>query len=273
MEPSCPTCSARRTIAPWNSSVSVRRPRSRSCRVEDRALGSTAIMRRASRRNRKSGRRSTYGSNAGRSGPIATGLMPGPAHHGQRLVHLSGEQQSPATVGELFGKRQAGQRVERIAEVENELAPQHRGHVGRRGDLKTLDTQQIDQTRHICFDMYFAAGGTPKDERRARRFVLDDIERHHAGDHALRGGQRLPQTRRIAGAVLQADDCRVRRRVAGDELSHFCRVAALHRHQHEACAGKRRSRIGSSRESRRAKPALAAVEVDDRQPDLPGQRR
>ena len=121
------------------------------------------------------------------------------------------------------------QRVERIVEIEEQLAPQHAGHVGMLRDAARRHVERLAQAGHAARDQdacRWWRDGSAGAVRLPSR--LHDVEGHHARDHALRcaaGVLRSAST--VADAVLQADDDGVGRRVAGDQLGHLRRGAAL----------------------------------------------
>ncbi len=80
----------------------------------------------------------------------------------------------------------------------------------------------------------------------------------------------------IVDAVLQADDDRLGRSMARDQLGHVGGGAALDGDEHDLGRGQRSARVGGQRQRRGRQCAVGAVEVGDAQAvpgDGVGQRR
>ena len=61
--------------------------------------------------------------------PTARGWMPCELQHRERFVHLPSEKETPAPVRKLFGERNAGQRIDGVVQIDDELSPLHANNV------------------------------------------------------------------------------------------------------------------------------------------------
>ena len=175
----------------------------------------------------------------------------GGLQHGERLLDLRREQHAPAPVGELLGERQAGQRIERVVEIEQQLAPQHARHVGMLGDGAPGTSSASRKPATPARDQDRAAGGAMKAGRVPFAAGLHDVEGHHARRRALRGRKARAQGIEIADAVLQADDDGVGGawRAIRSAISAVAPLLTVTRTI--SAPAKRRGRVGGERQRRR----------------------
>lgn len=124
-----PCCAASRTTAPHRASISVTRPASRSSHIDERAVASICSMRWASRVNSQLGRRSTWGSTVGDTAATWAGGDARARHHAQRLGLQRGNLAAIA-VEQFLAQGQVRQRMGRVVQVQQQLAPLHGADVG-----------------------------------------------------------------------------------------------------------------------------------------------
>ncbi|GLS40499.1 hypothetical protein GCM10010869_60960 [Mesorhizobium tianshanense] len=165
-------------------------------------------------------------------------------------------------------QRQAAKRHQRVVQVEQQLAPQHRCHVAVLGYGKPVDIEEIDEASYPVFDHHLAFAGAMHAKRQFATRRLDHVERHHAGEHKP-PGEPGPQPVGIVDAVLQADHHRVRAGMGGNERRHLLRRAALDRYQDHFGTGQGDRRIGGDRSCISPDEAVTAIKVGDPQPMLP----
>ena len=104
-------------------------------------FGSTAIMRRASTLNSQSGKRSTFGISAGRSGPIATGLIPAARITASASSICAARISRQRRSASCSASGRPDSALIALSRLINELAPQHGGHVGGGRRPEALDVQ------------------------------------------------------------------------------------------------------------------------------------
>ena len=129
--------------------------------------------------------------------------------------------------------------------------------------------ERLAQAGDAGGDQHRAAGGAMEARAVAVRARLHDIEGHHARDGALRGAKMRAQNIDIADAVLQADDDRLGRSMARDQLGHVGGGAALDGDEHDLGPGHCGARVGGQRQRRGRQGPVGAVEVGDAQA-MPG---
>lgn len=128
-------------------------------------------------------------------------------------------------------------------------------------------TNAADLARHPLFDHNFALARAMNPERRLALRRLHDIERHHAGEHAL--GRKLgAQLVGVADAVLQADHDGVGAGMGRKKRSHLHGRAAFHSDENDIRVAQRHRRIVGDRKRLRIDAAVAAVEIADPKPVL-----
>ena len=117
----------------------------------DRAFSSMRSMRAATRVNGASGRRSSVGSQRGGTGRRARRLDARRAQHAQRLIHQRGKAAPPFALHQLGAQRQARQRIHRVVQVEQQLAPLHGRQIGlqRQRQARAREQRQPRSRRHI----------------------------------------------------------------------------------------------------------------------------
>ena len=130
---------------------------------------------------------------------------------------------------QLLAQRQIGQRVERVVEIDQQLAPLHAGDVAGGTHFQARHRKLRRGAGVVPFDHDIARGGAMKLSRTSR----DHIERHHARQHPP-SRQSFAQHRDIADAVLQADDDGISRRMLRDDIGDLGGIGALDRDQHRA---------------------------------------
>jgi hypothetical protein len=130
--------------------------------------------------------------------------------------------------GPVAAQRQVGQRIERVVEIEHELAPLHAVNVVGRPHRQARHRQLLRGAPSSCS---MTMSPTSRDE--TARAERDHVERHHAAEHAP-PRQPVAEDGDIADAVLQADDDDIRWCVPGDDIGHGSGIRALDRDQHDA---------------------------------------
>ena len=198
--------------------------------------------------------------------PIATGLMPARASPPapRRSARPTSSRQRRSASCSASGRPDSA--LSALPRLSDELAPQHRGHVGSGCDLKPSTFKQLDQAGHAGLDHV------------SRRWWCAERRSGPSGVSSwttLNGT--MPATTRCVAeqrcrrrVALPVPFCRLTTVASGGawraiELGHLGRVAALDRHQHESGAGEGRGRIGSRRERRRRRAWRSrAVEIGDR---------
>ena len=178
----------------------------------------------------------------------------------QRLVDAARQQPAPGAVRDLLAQRHAGERVERVVEVEQQLAPGDRAHVGVRADRQVRGGKRRGQRRRLGVDQDRAVGAAVKAPLAER----GDVERHHPCHH-LPSGQRLLEDRGVVDAVLQRDHDRRRRRMPQDAGSDLARRTALHGDEHHVRFAEQ-GRIDADDEILRGEAQRRAVPIAEGQP-------
>ena len=143
--------------------------------------------------------------------------------------HLVREQRAPRPLRKLLPQRQVRQRIQRIVEIEQQLAPLHADDVVGRPHRQMRDRKLRRGPRLVLFDDDIAGS-------RAMKSPLaqsDHIEGDHAGEHPP-PRQSLAQHGNVADAILQADNHRLGRSVLCDQACDVGRIGAFYRHQHRA---------------------------------------
>ena len=217
-----------------------------------------------------SGNRNKDGVQPAGIGVDDTGLTPSGADRREPFRHLICQQCAPRVLRQLPAQRQAGQRVERVVEIDQELAPLHAGDVRGRAHLQVRHRELLRGGGGIPLD-HDVAGGSAMISPLAR---CNHIEWDHRGQHAS-ARQPLAQDRSIADAVLQADDDGLRRRVGGNDVGDSGGIGAFDGHQHRTDVGKD-SAVLRQRQLAGCDPPLKALEAGQPQPiafDFPDHAR
>ncbi len=188
------------------------------------------------------------------------------AQNRERFPHLPRQQLSPATVPKLLKEGKVRQCIERIVEIDEELAPEHSIDVGAFSDLGARYAEDVGEALNTCTDLDRACGGAVKAGRLTLGVGLDHVERHHGGDDAVRPTEGGAERIHIIDAVLHADDDGKLRRMLGDEVRHVFRVAALDRDEDQLRRGQGRRGVCRKVEAIGRDDGVTVVQRGDAQP-------
>ncbi len=183
------------TTAPLIQSTSGKRPAARSSAMEERAVGSIFSMRPAMIRNRASGRLRTGGSQAGGSGVRRAGWRRPQRPAAKVLPAGQSPDKGESPHPELFTQGQAGERVDCVVEVHQQLRPLHRFHIAAQVERQSRGPEErYGRGRHrVVLD-----GNAPfRCTMQMSRSGCRHVERNHAAQDFGRR-QKLLQDRCVA---------------------------------------------------------------------------
>ncbi len=213
--------------------------------MDERASGSMASMRRATRRNSQSGSRRMRGMAPGGTPSMRAGRMAAAFSTASASLICAARSSRQRRSASWVASGRPAERVQRVVEVEQQLAPQHAAHVGdarRRPRPATSSALRKPGTpapiRIVPLVARWKRAGLPVAVR------LHDIEGHHARHHAAHAAQPCQQHIDIADAVLQAHHRDAGGRVLGDQAGHGRRCTALDGDEDDVGLGEGRCRIG-----------------------------
>ena len=153
------------------------------------------------------------------------------AQHAQRLINQRRKAAPPVALHQLGAQRQARQRIHRVVQVEQQLAPLHGRQIGvqRQRQARAREQRQPRSRRHIVLRGQHPLRAAV--QMAGRQF--GHIEGHHARHHAQLRRRRL-RARRVVHTVLQRQHRRAGRQHARQLRGRGLGAGALDGEQHQA---------------------------------------